>query len=124
MPDTDLVPFEPPDYASIRAAFRNVIESYPRALYDEQHLVRYRTWFVDSVLVSVPELIHDILVVRGELFRRDDLAQRLLSPLLGTTSLLTAEGADWKWQRRVAAPIFRHEKLLALVPGRLTNGGR
>ena len=86
MPDTDLVPFEPPDYASIRAAFRNVIESYPRALYDEQHLVRYRTWFVDSVLVSVPELIHDILVVRAELFRRDDLAQRLLSPLLGTTS--------------------------------------
>jgi len=116
MPDTDLVPFEPPDDASIRAAFRNVIESYPRALYDEQHLVRYRTWYVDSVLVSVPELIHDILVVRAELFRRDDLAQRLLSPLLGTTSLLTAEGPDWKWQRRAVAPTFRHEKLLALVP--------
>jgi cytochrome P450 len=116
MPDTDLVPFEPPDHASLRAAFRNVIESYPRALYEEQHLVRYRTRFVDSVLVSVPELIHDILVARAELFRRDDVAQRVLSPLLGTTSLLTAEGTDWKWQRRAAAPIFRHEKLLALVP--------
>jgi cytochrome P450 len=116
MPDTDLVPFEPPDHASVRAAFRNIIESYPRALYEEQHLVRYRTRFVDWVLVSVPELIHDILVARAELFRRDDVAQGVLSPLLGTTSLLTAEGADWKWQRRAAAPIFRHEKLLALVP--------
>src|SRR5262249_45024848 len=32
VPDPDLVPFEPPDHPTIRAAFRNVIESYPRAL--------------------------------------------------------------------------------------------
>src|SRR5262249_28903380 len=55
VPDTDLVPFEPPDHPTIRAAFRNVIESYPRALYDGQGLVRYRTRFLDSVLVSEPE---------------------------------------------------------------------
>jgi cytochrome P450 len=124
VPDTDLIPFEPPNQASFRAAFRNVIESYPRALYDEQHLVRYRTRFVDSVLVSVPELIHDILVTRAELFRKDDLAQQLLSPLLGVNSLLIAEGADWKWQRRAAAPTFRHDKLLALVPTFNTVAGQ
>ena len=67
VPDPDLVPFEPPDHPTIRAAFRNIIESYPRALYDEQGLVRYRTRFLDSVLVSEPELIHDILVARAHL---------------------------------------------------------
>jgi len=116
VPDPDLVPFEPPDHPTIRAAFRNIIESYPRALYDEQGLVRYRTRFLDSVLVSEPELIRDILVARAHLFRRDDVARQLLSPMLGPTSLFMAEGADWRWQRRAVAPTFRHDKLLALVP--------
>jgi len=116
VPDPDLVPFDPPDHPTIRAAFRNIIESYPRALYDEQGLVRYRTRFLDSVLVSGPELIHDILVARAHLFRRDDVARQLLTPMLGPTSLFMAEGADWKWQRRAVAPTFRHDKLLALVP--------
>jgi cytochrome P450 len=116
VPDPDLVPFEPPDHPTLRAAFRNVIESYPRALYDEQGLVRYRTRFLDSVLVSEPELIHDILVARADFFRRDDVARQLLSPMVGPTSLFMAEGADWRWQRRAAAPTFRHDKLLAFVP--------
>src|SRR5262249_50214988 len=116
VPDPDLVPFEPPDHPTIRAAFRNIIESYPRALYDEQGLVRYRTRFLDSVLVSEPELIHDILVARAHLFRSDDGARQLLSPMLGPASLFMAEGADWKWQRRAVASTFRHDKLLALVP--------
>ena len=114
--DPDLVPFEPPDRPTFRAVFRNVIESHPRALYDEQGLVRYRTRFLDSVLVSEPELIHDILMTRADCFRRDDLARQLLLPMVGPTSLLMAEGANWKWQRRAAAPTFRHDKLLALVP--------
>jgi cytochrome P450 len=116
VPDPDLVPFDPPDHPTFRAAFRNIIESYPRALYDEEGLVRYRTRFLDSVLVSEPELIHDILVARAHLFRRDDVARQLLSPMLGPTSLFMAEDADWKWQRRAVAPTFRHDKLLALVP--------
>jgi hypothetical protein len=35
VPDPDLVPFDPPDHPTIRAAFRNIIESYPRTLYDD-----------------------------------------------------------------------------------------
>src|SRR5215510_2383711 len=70
VPDPDLVPFDPPDHPTFRAAFRNIIESYPRALYDEEGLVRCRTRFLDSVLVSEPELIHDILVARAHLAMR------------------------------------------------------
>jgi cytochrome P450 len=114
--DNDLVHFEPPAHPTFRAAFNNFIESYPRSLYEDRGLLRYRTRFLDSVLVSEPELIHDILVTRAELFRRDNLARQLLSPMLGTTSLFMAEGADWRWQRRALAAAFRPDRVLALVP--------
>ena len=122
--DIDLVPFEPPDHPTFRAAFHNFIESYPRSLYEDRGLLRYRTRFLDSVLVSEPELIHDILVTRAELFRRDDLARQLLSPMLGTASMFMAEGADWKWQRRAVAAAFRPDKVLALVPIISATGAR
>jgi cytochrome P450 len=41
--DPDLVPFDPPEHPSWRATFRNVIETYPRALYGERGCVRYRS---------------------------------------------------------------------------------
>jgi cytochrome P450 len=39
----------------------------------------------------------------------------LLSPLLGK-GILTSEGADWKWQRQAAAPMFRPQDLAGFVP--------
>ena len=36
--------------------------------------------------------------------------------MVGDTSLFLAEGANWRWQRRAVAPIFRHESLLSFVP--------
>jgi cytochrome P450 len=30
--------------------------------------------------------------------------------------VLTADGADWKWQRQTAAPVFRHNDLVGFVP--------
>ena len=39
----------------------------------------------------------------------------MLGPALGD-GILTAEGVSWRWQRRAAAPLFRHQDLLRLVP--------
>jgi len=75
--DPDLVPFDPPEHPSWRATFRNVIETYPRALYGERGCVRYRSGPWDTVFVTDPELIHDVLVARVDSFRRDDIAGRL-----------------------------------------------
>ena len=98
--DPDLVP--PRSAGSWRATFRNVIETYPRALYGERGCVRYRSRPWDTVFVTDPELIHDVLVARVDSFRRDDIARRVLTPALGVTALFMAEGAQWKWQRRAA----------------------
>jgi hypothetical protein len=88
--DPDLVPLDPPEHPSWRATFRNVIETYPRALYGERGCVRYRSrpW-----LCHRSELIHDVLVARVDSFRRDDIARRVLTPALGVAALFMAEGA-------------------------------
>ena len=38
--------------------------------------------------------------------------------------MLTADGAHWRWQRQSAAPIFRHERLLAFLPAMLQGRRR
>ena len=43
---------------------------------------------------------------------------RALRPALGE-GLLTADGAHWRWQRRAAAPAFRHDRLQAFLPAML-----
>jgi len=92
---------------------RNPLLVIPRAAFEED--------FVPAggrggrfAWVTAPPLIKTILLDESEKFRK--LAQiRLLGPLLGE-GILTSEGAEWKWQRQAAAPVFRHQDLLGFVP--------
>jgi cytochrome P450 len=117
--DPDLVPFEPPPkplgWSGLRTLWRNYIETIPRSAY-EQGVTRIQTRVSDVVLVSDPELIQEILVEKADVFDRDTATHRAFAPIIGTTSLFLAEGADWRWQRRAVAPIFRHDTLLSFVP--------
>jgi cytochrome P450 len=104
----------PPEAPLGRLAFvasfvRNPLEALPRAVY-EQDLVRYR----NRVWITAPSLIRRVLLDEPERYRKLS-SIRLLGPLLGR-GLLTSEGAEWKWQRQAAAPMFRHQDLLRLVP--------
>ncbi len=114
--DPELIPFEPPRAPGVRALFRNIIETFPRALYDEPGMMRYRTPISDAVFITDPDLIQEVLVSRVDEFRRDDPARQMLTPVLGEHSVILAEGADWRWHRRALAPAFRHELLLSLTP--------
>lgn len=70
----------------------------------------------DAVLACDPDIIHEILVEKADGFERDLTTRRAFAPLIGENSILLAEGANWRWQRRTVAPIFRHEALLSLIP--------
>src|SRR5262245_32968974 len=94
---------------------RNYIETVPRSAYD-QSVTHFRTRLSDVLLVSDPDIIQEILVEKAEAFGRDPTTRRSFAPVIGDTSLFLAEGADWRWQRRAVAPIFRHEMLLSFVP--------
>ncbi len=113
---TQLVPPRvlPPDAPLGRLAFmaafvRNPLETLPRAVY-ERDVVAYG----DRVWITAPSLVRKVLLDDRERYRKLS-SIRLLGPLLGR-GILTSEGAEWKWQRQAAAPMFRQQDLLRLVP--------
>ena len=62
-----------------------------------------------------PDLVKTALVRRHEDFAKSRIDARLFEPFFGT-SLLTAEGQDGRWQRRLAALAFRQSNLAAYLP--------
>jgi cytochrome P450 len=117
--DPDFVPFEPPPQPlgllGLPTLWRNYIETVPRSAY-EQGLTRIRTSFSDSLVVCDPDVISEILVEKADAFLRDPATRRAFRPSVGDNSIFVAEAAEWRWQRRAAAPIFRHDTILSFVP--------
>ena len=107
-------PAEPLTGLSFLAAFvRNPLEVTPQAVY-ERDLVAGRLGRSQRLWITNPALLKTVLLDERDKFQK--LSQiRLLSPLLGK-GILTSEGAEWKWQRQAAAPMFRHQDLLGFVP--------
>ncbi len=95
-----------------------MIENWPPQAYREGHATMHGLWPVlrETLLLTDPALIEEVLVTRADDFMRDPAQRRALSNDVSRESLFFAEGADWRWQRRAVAPAFRHEKLLALIP--------
>ena len=52
---------------------------------------------------------------RVEDYPKSDTTKLILSPAIGL-SMFVAEGKDWHWQRRTAAPVFSHRNVAALGP--------
>jgi cytochrome P450 len=125
--DADLFPFEPPakplGLSGLVTLWRNYIETFPRSAY-EQGVTRIRGPFADVLLVCDPILIQAILVDQADGFGRDPATRPLFAPIIGETSLFLAEGADWRWQRRAVAPIFRNDALSALAEAFAAHANR
>jgi cytochrome P450 len=107
-------PARPKGRLAFLAAFvRNPLEVLPQAAYEEDFVAfggekSRRAW------VTSPAIIKAVLLDERDKFAK--LTQiRLLGPLLGK-GILTSEGADWKWQRQAAAPMFRPQELAGFVP--------
>jgi cytochrome P450 len=98
----------------VPAFIRNPLSVIPEAVY-EQPMVRLERGRTPVIYVTDPALIKTILLDRRDVFVRTPTEKRILGGLLGN-GVLTADGADWKWQRQTAAPLFRHQDLLGFVP--------
>lgn len=108
-------PAEPlPALKLLRTVIRNPIEAWPQAVY-ERGLYRRRLVARDTVFVMDPDLVRTVLADEADKFVKSDAMLRALGPALGD-GLLTADGERWRWQRRVASPTFRHERLAAFLP--------
>ena len=103
-----------PLYRFVPAFVRNPLTVFPAAVY-EQPMVRFDDALAPAIYVTDPALVKTILLDGREDYARTAVEKRVLGGLLGN-GLLTANGADWKWQRQTAAPLFRHQDLLGFVP--------
>jgi cytochrome P450 len=72
----------------------------------------FQVWIASGKLLNIrfhivnrPEWIRRVLLDHSANYVRPELTRKLLAPSLGN-GLLTAEGEDWKMQRRLVAPTF------------------
>lgn len=93
---------------------RNPLQALPRAVYTEP-VVTYGSKRPLVTWVTDPALIERILLKDAEHFPKTPLDRRVLTPMLGN-GILTAEGESWRWQRKIASPMFRYAEILAYVP--------
>jgi cytochrome P450 len=93
---------------------RNPLRSLPRAVYD-QPIVTYGRKRPLVAWVTDPGLIEQVLVKRSDLYVKTRLDKRVLRPMIGE-GLLTADGDHWRWQRKLASPLFRPSDVSAYVP--------
>jgi cytochrome P450 len=93
---------------------RNPLRSLPRSVY-EQPITTYGRKRPLVAWVTGPDLLEQVLVKQTDIFAKTRLDKRVLRPLVGE-GLLTADGGHWRWQRKMASPLFRPGDVLAYVP--------
>lgn len=62
-----------------------------------------------------PALIQAILLDDAESYSKQPLNDDVFGAAIGG-GLLNTEGDDWRWQRRLAAPLFKAEDVLTYAP--------
>ena len=97
----------------LAALVREPLTSVPVEAYDAGMVVT-RALGRMRIYLTGPELIQEAFVRQADALTKSEQG-RVLKPALGT-GLLTAEGADWRWQRRTLSPGFAHTRLQSLVP--------
>jgi cytochrome P450 len=98
---------------SLFAARRNIVSIIPE-IATTQPIVSGRTgrrWH----MVTDPGAIRRILLENLDNYPKSVVTKNMLKPAIGN-SMFIAEGADWRWQRRTAAPVFSHRNVLNLAP--------
>ncbi len=92
---------------------RNVLEVWSQASF-EQLVVRSKTFGGRAVLINDPHGARHVLS-GGDRYRRPVSALRLARPVVGD-GLLLAQGAEWKRERRMLAPVFSPTGVGQLIP--------
>jgi cytochrome P450 len=91
----------------------NPIAAWSEDFYREP-VVFYRWLGIETLFVMDPEAIQTILLDGIEDFSKQPLYDDVFGEAL-RGGLLNAEGDEWRWQRRLIAPLFRSEDMLAYV---------
>lgn len=97
----------------LRVGRRNLVETIPKAAVQDGILTGHMGY--PYYMITDPKAISYVLSENAENYIKPPFTRKLLTPALGN-ALLLAEGKDWRWQRRAAAPIFNPRHVAALGP--------
>ena len=100
-------------WGSLRKGRRNVLELIPEIATRAPILsgTTGKRWH----MLMDPEALRHVLRDAVEDYPKSIVTKLILEPAIGN-SLFVAEGAEWLWQRRTAAPVFSHRNIAALGP--------
>ncbi len=113
----------PPDlFDFLKAARENLITTWTTEHF-EKPIVAGEGVLGRVTVVSDPAAIRHILVDNAANYRKDDLQRRVLAPGLGN-GLLSAEGEEWRLQRRSLAPLFSPRHVAGFVPAMIAAAER
>ncbi|MBC7479554.1 MAG: cytochrome P450, partial [Pseudorhodobacter sp.] len=100
-------------WGSFRAGQRNVLELIPEAATRVPILTGTtgKRWH----MLMDPDGLHQVLRDKVQDYPKSMVTKLILGSAIGN-SMFVAEGADWLWQRRTAAPVFSHRNIAALAP--------
>lgn len=124
--------FRPPAPEPLRQALGLVqylrqVRANPLSTWTQDHfekpIVAAESALGRITVVSDPEAIRYILVDNAGNYRKDDVQRRILAPALGN-GLVTAEGEEWKLQRRTLAPLFAARHVTSFFPAVARAGER
>ena len=65
--------------------------------------------------ITGPSAVETVLKTQADEFSKGHLQKSVLAPMMGN-AMINCDGADWRWQRALTAPLFRYQELLRYVP--------
>jgi cytochrome P450 len=92
----------------------NSISTIPDYAFDRL-VSRRRVLGIDSLMMNDPEGVRHVLGTAAERYKRLVSTRRVLAGL-GRTGVFMAEGAEWRRQRRMLAPVFTPASVGTLLP--------
>jgi cytochrome P450 len=99
--------------------FLQLLRANPLATWTDEHfeqpIVSGEGALGRITVISDPAAIRHVLVDNSGNYRKDDLQLRVLAPGLGR-GLLTADGDEWRLQRRTLAPLFAPRTVASFIP--------
>ena len=106
-----------PDDASFwkvaRTTLSNPYQAVPASAYEKPALLSKRGAHL-SIYLGDPDLVGEVLIRQAKSFPKSKIDYRVFGPSLGQ-GLLSADGEDWRWKRRLAAPTFTPAALAKLA---------
>jgi cytochrome P450 len=93
---------------------RDTLSTWPDYAFDVP-INRRRIFGIDGVLINDPEGVRHVMATAARKYARPVAFVRIFRPLAGN-GLILAEGAEWRAQRRMLAPVFTPASVGRLLP--------